>query len=383
MHSPLATTHSPLATTHGAQLVQLAKDKSRQGRAILTTAIVELFSEEARLFTDSDREVMTEIITQLVDSFEISIKTALAERLADQPDIPRDLAMHFANMEAGVAFPILKESQALKDPDLISIVMHKTMEHQMAVSVRAIIPPAVSKALAESEHDNVVKSLLENDGAEIDTETFEGIARRTTEDTVFNDALVCRADLPTPIARHLFWAVSAALRQTLVDNHGINKDSIDDAFEDVLPDILEHIVQEKSADGDVTRQIEKAIRSGVLGKLLLALLQSAQIQKFTSGLATASHLREELINRIMFEEGGECLAAIFKTLDVDRSDFLSIFVLLRQGRLGEKNVPEHEIQNAADFYVGVKPDRAEKFLKRLQRNPEYLNAIRTIKTRSA
>lgn len=374
--------NSSLATTHGAQLVQLANDRSQRGRALLTTAIVELFSEEARLFTDSDLKVMTEIIVQLVDSVETSVKTALAERLAEQPDLPQDLAMHLANMEAGVAFPILKNSAVLKDPDLISIVLHKTMEHQMAVSVRAIITPTVSKALAESEHDEVVKSLLENKRAEIDDETFEGIAGRTTEDTIFNDALVRRQDLPEPIAKQLFWAVSAALRQVLIDDHGINEDSIDDAIEDVLPHIVEYSFREKGGNEDVAARVETAIRSGALGKLLLSLLKSVQIKAFTTALAAAGHLREELINRIMFEEGGECLAAIFKALDIGRGDFLSIFVLLRQGRLGEQKVPEDEVRKAAEFYSGVKPDRALKFLKRLQRNPEYLNAIRTINTPS-
>ncbi len=374
---------SSLATSHGAQLVLLAQDKSQHGRAVLTTAIVELFSEDARLFTDSDRELMTQIIVQLVDSVELSVKTALAERLASQPDVPRDLAMHFANMEAGVAFSVLKNSSALKDPDLIRIVMHKTMEHQMAVSARLILSPAVSRALAESEHDNVVQSLLENSGAEIDHDTFEGIAGRATETTVFNEALVNRHDLPKQVCHQLYWAVSAALRQTLIDNHDIDEDSIDDAIEDVLSDMIEHLAEEKTEGEDVAARVELAIRKGVLGQALLALLQSVQIHRFTTWLAAASHLREDLISRIMFEEGGECLAAIFKALEIDREDFLSIFVFLRQGRLGEKTVPAGEVQKAAEFYSSVKPDRAAKFLKRLQRNPDYLNAIRTVNTRSA
>lgn len=374
---------SSFAKTHGAQLVQLANDKSQQGRAVLTTAIVELFSEETQLFTSSDREVMTQIIIQLVDSVEVTVKTALAERLADQSGMPRDLAIHIANMEASVAFPILKNSTVLQDPDLISIVMHKTMEHQMAVSVRTILPPAVSKALAESEHDDVVRSLLENDGAQIDEETFEGIARRVTQETAFNNALVKRQDLPKWVGQQLYWAVSAALRQDLIENHGIDEDSLDDAIEGVLPEIIERFVEEKVDKKDVAPQVDLAIQKEVLGKVLLSQLQSAQVEKFTTWLATASKLREELTNRIMFEEGGECLAAIFKALDVDRNDFLSIFVLLRQGRLGAQNVPANEIKHASEFYANVKMDRALKFLKRLQRNPEYLNAIRAVNTRSS
>lgn len=59
----------------------------------------------------------------MVDGVETIVKTTFAERLADQPDIPRDLAMHLAELEARIAFPILKNSTVLTDPDLISIVM--------------------------------------------------------------------------------------------------------------------------------------------------------------------------------------------------------------------------------------------------------------------
>lgn len=367
-----------LSEARGVQLVHLANDKSRQGRALLTTAIVELFSEEARFFTETDHKMMTEIIISLVGNVETSVKQALAERLSKIPDVPRDLAVHFANMDSSIAFPVLRDSRVLNDPDLIDIVLHKTMEHQMAVSMRAMIPGCISEVLAESQHEEVVKSLLENPGAEIDTSTFEVLAARTTEDTIFNSAMVSRKDLPKAVASQLYWAVSAALRQDLVSNCNLDKDSLDDAIEDIIPQMIGAIGSDEGPEADITGQVEIVIRKGVLGKVLLTLLQSADISRFTTWCAVASHLREDLVRKIMFEEGGECLAAIFKAIGVDRDEFLEIFVLLRQGRLGEKKMPEGEVVRVADFYTEVKPDKASALLKRLQRNPEYLNAIRRL-----
>lgn len=129
---------------------------------------------------------------------------------------------------------------------------------------------------------------------------------------------------------------------------------------------------------DVAIQVAAANRKGVLGVTFLALLQSADIGRFTTWFSAASHLREDLARKIMFEEGGECLAAIFKAIDIDLHEFLEIFVLLRQGRLGEKKMPNGEVKRVAEFYAAITPDRAFGLLKRLQRNPEYLNAIRTL-----
>jgi uncharacterized protein (DUF2336 family) len=362
---------------HGAQLVQLANDRSQQGRALLTTAVVELFNEDSHFFTASDQRVMTKIILQLVETIEGSVKTAIAERLAAQSNIPRELALSLANMESNVAFPILKTSTVLQDPDLISIVMHKTMEHQMAVSMRSIIPVGVSRALATSEHDEVVISLLGNDGASIDEGTFDTISNRPSPDNRFKEAMVSRRDLPPAIAKGLYWAVSAALRKELIEQHGIDEDSVDDAIESTVPNIISNL-NNSNKDANLDAQVKQAIEKDVLGKILLRLLQNAEIPRFTAWLASASHLRNELVSKIMFEQGGECLAAIFTVLKISREEYLSIFIMLRQGRLGEHDMPEGEVRAAGEFYANVQPEKALTLVRRLQRNPEYLNAQRQV-----
>lgn len=367
-----------LTSTHRDQLIHLANDRSKKGRALLTTAVVELFSGKSRLFTGSDYEVMTDIIIKLIDGIEKTVKAALAERLADEPNVPRELALHFANMESSIAFPILKNSTALRDPDLINIVMNKTREHHMAVSMRAIVPASVSRALVDRGDDGVVKSLLENKGAEIDDKTFEDIAKRTNQDSIFSAAIVRRHDLPKSVAKQLYWAISAALRQDLIFNHGIDEDSIDNAIEDVIPQMIEGIEEEKSAGEEFANQVERAVRQGELGDTLLALLNATQIPRFTTWFATACHLREGLANRIMFEEGGECFAAICKAVGIDSQSFLAIFILLRQGRLGDKRVPSDEIKNVSAYFEKISTKEASALLKRLQRNPELLNAIRVL-----
>lgn len=361
----------------GDHLVQLASDKSQQGKALLSAAVVELFSDDAQIFSDSDHRIMSEIILQLMESVELSVKQAISERLSKQTDVPHDLILNFVNMEASVAIPILMNSAVLRDPDLLSVVMHKTMEHQMAVSMRTMIPPKVSKALAESEHDAVVRSLLENEGAQIDAETYEGLASRVTEDTVFNDAMVWRRDLPSSVADQLYRAVSGALRQELIERHGVDVETLDDAIEQAIPDMIAHLINDKASGANISDLVETAMREGVLGAVMLALLQSAQIARFTTWLATASGLGEELINRIMFKQGSECLAAIFTALGLDRDDFLSIFVFLREGRLGNKPSPADDVRQVADFYSRIDPDKAAQVLKSLQGSAGYFDEVKT------
>ena len=79
---------------------------------------------------------MTEILRQLIHDVEMSVRLALSERLAAEDSAPKDLIQILANAEIEVAYPILKDSSVLQDIDLIEIIQHRTMNHQLAVAMR-------------------------------------------------------------------------------------------------------------------------------------------------------------------------------------------------------------------------------------------------------
>ena len=55
----------------------------------------------------------------------------------------------------------------LQDSELIEIVHHRTLEHQLAIAMRRRVSAAVSDALVEEGSPDVIKTLLENPNAAI------------------------------------------------------------------------------------------------------------------------------------------------------------------------------------------------------------------------
>ncbi len=153
-------------------LVELARDKSQRSRSILVTAINDLYSDEEQLLSDQDRAIMLDIIRQLIHEVERSVRRTLAEHLATRADAPEDLIATLANDEIEVAHPILVKSDVLKDPELIEIVQHRTMEHQVAIAIRSSISEQLSDALVETDNEKVVTTLLSNQGAAISNSTM-------------------------------------------------------------------------------------------------------------------------------------------------------------------------------------------------------------------
>ncbi len=358
------------------ELVGLTRDKSQKSRTILVTAINALYSDEEALHTEQDRALMVDIIRQLIHEVEVSVRRTLAERLAEQADAPEDLVVTLANDEIEVAHPILLKSEVLKDPELIEIVQHRTMEHQVAIAVRPKVSAQVSDALVETNNEEVITTLLSNQNALISNSTMNHLVEQSERVIGYQGPLVRRHDLPTDLAKKLYWAVSAALRTHIVANFDLDPADIDETMEAAVNDALGNktkFVRERGARSNPTEEIcEQDLH------VLIGLLRKGEVPMFLDKFTSLSKLRLTLVRRLLFEPGGEGLAIACKGIGLDKATFVSIFIRFRQGRLGDKEVEAEELGRALSFFNQTNPDTARALMRRWQRDPDYLNALRQV-----
>lgn len=72
-------------------LLDLARDKSVNGRTRLVQVVGDLFFEESDVLNQRERDLMTDILRQLIHDVEMSVRIALADRLALEIDSPPEL----------------------------------------------------------------------------------------------------------------------------------------------------------------------------------------------------------------------------------------------------------------------------------------------------
>ncbi len=357
-------------------LVDLARDKSKQSRSILVAAINDLYSDEEQLLSDNDRAIMLDIIRRLIHEVETSVRRTLAEYLATRADAPADLIATLANDEIEVAHPILVKSDVLKDPELIEIVQHRTMEHQVAIAVRSSISEQLSDALVETDNEKVVTTLLSNPGAAISGSTMNHLVEKSTEVPSYQRPLVHRHDLSPELVKKLYWGVSAALRQYIVQNFELDPTDIDESIEITVKKALgEKIVGPDQANG-MQEPCAQAGEDDV--KILIRLLRQGEIPMFLDKFTSLTRLRLALVRRLLFEPGGEGLVIACKAIGLDKSTFVSIFLRFRQGRLGNKEVEDKELSRSLSFFDETSVVAARAILRRWQRDPDYLNALRLL-----
>ena len=357
-------------------LLDLARDKSVAARTRLVESVGDLFFEKNRALSDRERALMTEILRRLIHDVEMSVRIALAERLSAEPTAPAELIKTLANDEIEVAYSILVKSPVLQDGELIEIVQHRTLEHQLAITLRAELSAAVSDALIATGNADVVKSLIENMGAEISAGTMEYLVEQSKRVDAYQNPLLHRPDLPPALAKRMYWWVSAALRKHIIRSFNLDPVELDERIEDVIKDILAEDAGDPIA-GRKGAELAKLLhqRHALSPQLMVQTLRRGEVALFEAMFAELTGLREKLVRRILFEPGGQGLAVVCRAMAIAKPDFASLFLLSRSARPGDKVVDPNELSAAMVFFDRVKREAAERLVRRMRLDPEYLESM--------
>jgi uncharacterized protein (DUF2336 family) len=366
-----------MSTVETQHLFSLARDKSVAARQALTATVTDLFFARGNVLTDRERALMTEILRKLINDVESSVRRALAEKLAQQKDAPRDLVLALANDEIVVAQSILMHSEVLRDEELIEIIHHRTLEHQLAVAMRKSVSETVSDALVDSGNVDVVAALLENHGARISAETMEYLVEQSQRVDTYQNPLLRRPELEPELARRMLWWVSAALRQHILDNFSIKPSDFDDALEASANDLAAAPaapVPRKSAHlVDSLSQV-----ATIEPNLLVETLRQGEIALFEAMLAKLTGIRPAMVRRLLFAQGGEGLAIACRVIDIETPMFVSIFLLSRKARPNEPTPTRGEVTRLLGFYDKISVESARQVVSTWQRGNDFLRAVRQL-----
>jgi uncharacterized protein (DUF2336 family) len=363
-----------MAQVDTQHLFDLARDKSVAGRQALTATVTDLFFASGEVLTDRERALMTEILRQLIHDVESSVRRALAERLSREKDAPHDLVLALARDEIDVAHPILLNSTVLCDEELIEIVLHRTLEHQLAIAMRKLVSEPVSDALVQSENQDVVKTLLENHGARISAATMAYLVEQSKRIDTYQNPLLCRPELGVDLARRMYWWVSAALRQHILANFPVQPSDFDAALEGTIIELVAHgALPEERKSVELAEAVvqEEAVTPG----LLIQALRQGEIALFEALFSRLTGVRLTLIRRLLFERGGQGLAIACRGLGMAPPVFNSIFLLSRKARPNEPPPSRSEVREIMEFYQNIALPAAVQLLKSWQRDHNFLHAV--------
>jgi hypothetical protein len=196
------------------------------------------------------------------------------------------------------------------------------------------------------------------------------------------EPLLQRPDLSPHLAKRMYWWVSAALRQHIVEHFEVDATELDQKIESTIKGLIGD-----SEEGEIDlRSMQQAHslnkrlnKSGAITPgLLLETLRKGEVRMFETMFAQLTGLRVNLIRRFVFEPGGEGLAIACRAVGMNKPDFGSLFLLSRSARPGDKSVDPDEVNKAINFFDRINADTANKVVARWKLDPDYLYAIKQV-----
>ena len=294
-------------------------------------AVSTLFEQQNHVFNVRERELAGEILRRISKDVEMSIRIALAERLADDTKAPHELIMLLVDDRIEVARPVLLRSAVLSESDLVAIARNGSDDHHIALAGRANLGEPVSAALARSECEAVVLALLRNKGAKIASDTFDSLVERARQLASLQDALAERHDLPQALALRMYVWVSAALKSTLLQRYPEVAQALGPAIDDTSATL--QAGKPATSEASAKKLVEKLSHSGQLrASFLIRVLHQGQMDLFDHGFAALLQLDVETVRKLLYRNGPDAVALACRAAGIDRSAFLTVFNLSRRHR---------------------------------------------------
>tara|TARA_B100000315_G_scaffold122757_1_gene112696 strand:+ start:16387 stop:17520 length:1134 start_codon:yes stop_codon:yes gene_type:complete len=191
----------------------LLTNPSGEQRAETAAKIAASFDPEQ--LSAEEKQLAEDIFLIMVQDAEIRVREALSDNLKDNPSVPHEVALSLAQDVDQVSLPVLLLSEVLNDQDLTEIIKSHGMEKQIAIARRANVSEDVAAALVQTQDENVVAQLVENEGAEISDKSLETVVDTLGDSEKVQGAMVNRPELPVTIIERLVTVVSDNFKEKL------------------------------------------------------------------------------------------------------------------------------------------------------------------------
>ncbi|HTO39426.1 MAG TPA: DUF2336 domain-containing protein [Rhizomicrobium sp.] len=346
------------------RLAQLAANPQGTSREEIFLAVTSLYRVQGTHLTARERDLMRDILERLTDNVEMTIRIALAERLADDITAPHDLILLLADDRIEVARPLILRSALLSDADMLNLVAEASVAHHEAVAQRPYIGERVCDVLSKSDSETVLLALVKNATAHIGAHAYEALVEKSRRFATLQGPLVYREDLPPLLATRMAEWVSDVLRNHITRHYSMPATKVTAMLNDVDEALNNAPPPPRLTPGEGAQKlIDKLSGAGQLkAGFLVRVLHQGQADLFDLAFARLLELDLNNTRRALYDGGPGNVALACRAVGIDRSVFPTVYNLSRAAR-GLHATLSHD-QRAEVDVVFAKYDRSSA-LKRL------------------
>ena len=308
----------------------------------------------------SDDEIWTfgEVIGRLTDEIEVAARTQLAKRLAEFDRAPVNIIHKLAfDDEIEVAGPVLRESERLEPYALVANACLKSQTHLLAISKRKSIDEQVTDVLVTRGNQEVVNSVVTNNGARFSDFGFLHMIKRAEGDSILAEQLGLRQDVPRQVFQQLIAKASDNVRKRLRYERPDMVEQVQSSVSDVAGAL-------QSKFGPVSRSyfVAKKVvttqhRQGNLNENSISgYARAHRLEEVTIGLSLLCALPGDVIERALLDRNRETLLILAKALDFAWDTTMALLFLGAK----DHRITAHDLKELENEYghLNVKTSRS-------------------------
>lgn len=220
--------------------------------------ITDLFVAGSAGYSPQQTELFDEVIKTLVAVIELKTRVKLARHFATDPDVPAALVRALAFDDAiAVAAPVLSQSTALSEADLVASASTQSQGHLYAIAQRQTISEAITEILIERGEPKVVHTVAKNAGARFSDGSFRELVLRAGDDALLALHVGTRRDIPRHHFLKLLETASASVCSKIAAAHPQFTDAVQDAVTEVTDDINLEVRNQTPGHAKAKRKVKR------------------------------------------------------------------------------------------------------------------------------
>jgi uncharacterized protein (DUF2336 family) len=323
--------------------------------------VTDLFLNNAIDYSDEQITVFDDVFNCLIQHIESSAKALLSRRLAPVAKAPPQIihALAFDDL-IEVAAPVLSLSERLGDDALVENARSKSQAHLLAISTRKVLSGAVTDVLVARGNDEVVKSTVNNPGAEFSEQGFTRLVARAEADDDIATCVGMRPSIPRHHYLKLIAKASAAVQARLAaaNPHRTN---------DISAVVSEVAQRARSAPGAISK--ETTIAHGLVRSLyedgrldeheVASFAGAGKFDETNAAIACLANVSVEVAEKMMIESQTEGVLILAKVGGLSWATVRAIINM----RKDLADIDVTDIDAAEKTYERLRPSTAQQVLR--------------------
>lgn len=321
------------AKTPNSPADALTPPQAASPRDLMVRKLIDIVVLPAARISANERSLVADVLLQIADKVEESLRLEIAKRVARVPEAPPALLRMLLLDEPAVAAPIIRGAEALPEALVIETARHGQTAHREMIARRIDLTTSVADVILSFNEPDIARLLLKREEFTFSPGAIDLLVSRSATDKELQSLLLRRRELEPAHGFMMFWWVDTERRRRILTRFALDRGVIQDALADLYPRVFRSAEEPDPFVKEVLEMLERRHRPrGVNGetvtidvvKRTVSAARHYPAQEIVDAVGMVAGVSRELAARILRDPSGEPYAVMCKALGVSRDDFFAI-----------------------------------------------------------